>query len=454
MATRTSTRTALRAVATLTVVAPPALAGRKVAIDPRGTVVGRDPSCQWALDSELVSRRHFRIKAHGNAYEIEDLGSMNGTLVNDAPLTGARELHHGDRLTAADVELEFRQEGENPEARALPLRRELRQAPGFSVSALLLAVASSAVTTVLTGAAGTGQWGTLAGAALGPLATTVFSTKRAGEKGRIRVAAIVILTLGALVITWTGFSLTEAAAGKSVIPGTDGRSRTFPGTDKVAVTSTTEPPAPPAPTPTTPAAFVDPAVAQCGAVAVGSDAPCPGVTIHYTGAKRLHIVGVEVTGPDAEDFTPGQECVGKWLDPGETCGMSVRFQPSDAADRHATLVIHQNLPRPDRGTEEGLTGTGTPGSQPPSDSCLSGYVWRETVPDDHVCVAPAIRDQAQQDNQLADTRRDPLGGPYGPDTCLAGFVWREAVANDHVCVTPETRSQAQDDNSQTASRRQ
>ena len=43
-------------------------------------------------------------------------------------------------------------------------------------------------------------------------------------------------------------------------------------------------------------------------------------------------------------------------------------------------------------------------SSPPVGSCVQGYVWREAVPNDHVCVTPAHRDQAQMDNQLAPTR--------------------------------------------------
>jgi hypothetical protein len=87
------------------------------------------------------------------------------------------------------------------------------------------------------------------------------------------------------------------------------------------------------------------------------------------------------------------------------------------------------------------------------DTCLKGYVWREAVANDHVCVTPAVRTQTRQDNALADSRRDPNGGPYGPDTCLSGYVWREAVANDHVCVTPATREQARSDNAAADSRR-
>lgn len=42
---------------------------------------------------------------------------------------------------------------------------------------------------------------------------------------------------------------------------------------------------------------------------------------------------------------------------------------------------------------------------------------------------------------------------YNGEACVYGYVWREAVAGDHVCVTPETRAQAAYDNSQAAARR-
>ena len=80
------------------------------------------------------------------------------------------------------------------------------------------------------------------------------------------------------------------------------------------------------------------------------------------------------------------------------------------------------------------------------ETCLQGYVWREATPGDHVCVTPATRDQAWNDNTEAGARRSPVGGPYGPDTCLQGYVWREATAGDHVCVASVIRAQAADDN--------
>ena len=97
-----------------------------------------------------------------------------------------------------------------PDMRATPpgrsLRQDLRQAPGFSVWALLLAVLGSAVGTVITGAFGSGQWGALAGAAAGPLIGTTFTTRRAGESGRVRIAIIILLSAGAVFITVFGFT--------------------------------------------------------------------------------------------------------------------------------------------------------------------------------------------------------------------------------------------------------
>jgi len=85
--------------------------------------------------------------------------------------------------------------------------------------------------------------------------------------------------------------------------------------------------------------------------------------------------------------------------------------------------------------------------------CISGFVWREATPADKVCVTPAVRQQARQDNSQAAARRNPQGGPFGPDTCRQGFVWREALANDRVCVIPQVRDQTRRDNAAADSRR-
>jgi hypothetical protein len=87
------------------------------------------------------------------------------------------------------------------------------------------------------------------------------------------------------------------------------------------------------------------------------------------------------------------------------------------------------------------------------DTCLNGWVWREVVPTDHVCVTTDERRQVALDNAQAAARRNPAGGPYGPDTCFSPFVWREAIPGDHVCVVTQERARARYDNLNANSRR-
>jgi hypothetical protein len=316
---------------------------------------------------------------------------------------------------------------------------------------LALAVGGAIVGTIFTSAASAGPWGTLAGAAVTPIVTTAFATRRAGEKGRLRAAVIVVLSAAALLITWTGFSAADVAAGKSVIPGADQRG-TFPGPAAQILTPpptrTTSGP----PVGTTPSSPAVAAPVDCGTADVGSAVECrPGAVLTYNGSRTLTITSVEVGGDQAGEFAVGSECVGRTLASGESCESSVSFTPAGGGTRTATLVIHQTLPLPDHGTSVRLQGTGRTG--PGQDGCLSGFVPRNAVPGDNVCVPPGTRDAAQRDNEQAASHRDLNGGLFGPDTCLPGFVWREVVPTDHVCVLPETRAQVQKDNVLAGSRR-
>ena len=86
------------------------------------------------------------------------------------------------------------------------------------------------------------------------------------------------------------------------------------------------------------------------------------------------------------------------------------------------------------------------------DTCKQGFVWREAIPSDHVCVPPNIRTLVAQENAQAASRRNPTG-PYGSDTCIDGYVWREAFPGDRVCVTPARRTATREENRLAASRR-
>ena len=79
------------------------------------------------------------------------------------------------------------------------------------------------------------------------------------------------------------------------------------------------------------------------------------------------------------------------------------------------------------------------------DTCKQGYVWRDAIPGDHVCVTPDRRSTAANENAIAGSRVDP-GGAYGPNSCVSGFVWREAYVGDVVCVTGDRRTQVKQEN--------
>jgi hypothetical protein len=81
-------------------------------------------------------------------------------------------------------------------------------------------------------------------------------------------------------------------------------------------------------------------------------------------------------------------------------------------------------------------------------ACQKGYVWRMATPDDHVCVTPQVRAQAQRENKLATSRATAPGAT----TCKTGFVLRAANTNDKVCGTAQSNAQAQKDNAASASR--
>ncbi len=93
------------------------------------------------------------------------------------------------------------------------------------------------------------------------------------------------------------------------------------------------------------------------------------------------------------------------------------------------------------------------------DTCKQGYVWREGISNDHVCVTPDERDRAKQDNAAEAAHRDPVTAPgtnvhmLGRYRCKPGYVPRLISGNDTVCVTPARRARVQQDNAAATSRR-
>ncbi len=68
-------------------------------------VLGRDVTCELALDDPLVSRTHARLSIQGEEVIVQDLGSRNGVKVNGERVHGSRKLSHGDRILVGSQEL-------------------------------------------------------------------------------------------------------------------------------------------------------------------------------------------------------------------------------------------------------------------------------------------------------------------------------------------------------------
>jgi hypothetical protein len=70
-------------------------------------VFGRGDTAEIRLSDPFASSRHARIYEQGRILVVEDLGSTNGTYLNEELLDGPRPLHPGDRVRIGDSEFSF-----------------------------------------------------------------------------------------------------------------------------------------------------------------------------------------------------------------------------------------------------------------------------------------------------------------------------------------------------------
>ncbi len=74
----------------------------------RGATLGR-ADAEIRLEDPFASSRHAHISRQGQVLVIEDLGSTNGTYLNEEPLSGPQPLHPGDRIRIGDSEFTYLQ---------------------------------------------------------------------------------------------------------------------------------------------------------------------------------------------------------------------------------------------------------------------------------------------------------------------------------------------------------
>jgi len=81
-------------------------AGMSFTINRNVIVVGRHPESDIFLDDVTVSRRHAEIRREGNAFNLLDTGSLNGTYLNHERIETSL-LENGDEIQIGKFRLLF-----------------------------------------------------------------------------------------------------------------------------------------------------------------------------------------------------------------------------------------------------------------------------------------------------------------------------------------------------------
>ncbi len=81
--------------------------GREHLLSGERITIGRAVENDIVITSKRVSREHARVRREGWRAVLEDLGSTNGTFLNDERIMASMELHDKDRIKIGDVVLVF-----------------------------------------------------------------------------------------------------------------------------------------------------------------------------------------------------------------------------------------------------------------------------------------------------------------------------------------------------------
>src|SRR5580692_4432245 len=70
--------------------------------------IGRSSAAELCFPEDAgLSRQHFAFESEGEDWTVQDLGSKNGTFVNNIPLKAKLILRPGDRITAGHLVIVF-----------------------------------------------------------------------------------------------------------------------------------------------------------------------------------------------------------------------------------------------------------------------------------------------------------------------------------------------------------
>jgi len=81
--------------------------GQKIEIRHEMVTLGRDPEATILIDDPTVSFMHAQISFHGGRHYLRDLGSRNGTFVNETLVVTPCQLNNNDTIRVGGIVLKF-----------------------------------------------------------------------------------------------------------------------------------------------------------------------------------------------------------------------------------------------------------------------------------------------------------------------------------------------------------
>jgi pSer/pThr/pTyr-binding forkhead associated (FHA) protein len=82
----------------------------RVVLEPGEYVVGRSAEAEIHVETPLLSRKHALLTIHPDYLALEDLGSSNGTFVNDRAISESTRLFPNHQIRLGDIHLEVRRQ--------------------------------------------------------------------------------------------------------------------------------------------------------------------------------------------------------------------------------------------------------------------------------------------------------------------------------------------------------
>jgi predicted component of type VI protein secretion system len=94
--------------------------GKEVAVPGNQLVIGRDEGCHLRPASPAISKKHCAVYAKDGQVYVRDMGSTNGTFVNDEQITGEQPVTGGEKLRVGPLDFVIKIVGAKSDSTPLP----------------------------------------------------------------------------------------------------------------------------------------------------------------------------------------------------------------------------------------------------------------------------------------------------------------------------------------------